>query len=73
VQQVEARLTMLPDALGRHRDETLVSFERRVQDLEAGLRARLAEIAGEAEAERDLLDRRLHDLMRRVEELAARA
>jgi hypothetical protein len=73
VQQVEARLATLPDVLARQRDETLGSFERRVQTVEANLRARLQEIATEAEVERELLDRRLHDLMRKVDEIAARA
>jgi hypothetical protein len=72
VQQVELRLESLFDAVERHRDETLDSFESRVQEIEAGLRARLAEIAAEAEAERELIDRRLHDLARRLEELSAR-
>jgi hypothetical protein len=43
-----------------------------VQKIEASIRARLAEIASEAEAERELLDRRLADLQRRIEELTAR-
>jgi hypothetical protein len=43
-----------------------------VQQVEAGIRARLNKIASEAEAERELLDRRLTDLMRRIEELTAR-
>jgi hypothetical protein len=73
VQQVEARLATLPDVLARQRDETLGSFERRVQTVEANLRARLQDIATEAEVERELLDRRLHDLMRKVDEIAARA
>jgi hypothetical protein len=43
-----------------------------VHQVEAGTRARLNEIAAEAEAERELLERRLSDLMRRIEELTAR-
>ena len=43
-----------------------------VQQVEAGIRARLNEIASEAEAERELLNRRLTDLMRRIEELTSR-
>jgi hypothetical protein len=73
VQQVEGRLSTGFDALERQRDETLDSFESRVQEIEAGLRDRLREIASEAEAERELLERRLRDLMRRLDELAARA
>lgn len=73
VQQIEARLSSLPDTLQRLRDETFGSFDRRVQDVEANLRARLQEIATEAEVERELLDRRLRDLMRKVDELTTRA
>ncbi len=43
-----------------------------VQKIEAGIRARLEAIASEAEAERELLDRRLVELARRIEELTAR-
>ncbi len=43
-----------------------------VQQIESAMRERLKEIAVEAEAERDLLDRRLNELMRRIEELTAR-
>jgi hypothetical protein len=46
--------------------------QRAVQQVEAGIRARLSGIASEAEAERELLDRRLTDLMRRIEELTPR-
>jgi hypothetical protein len=43
-----------------------------VQQIEASLRSRLEEIASEAEGERELLDRRLIELARRIEELTAR-
>jgi len=73
VAQVEARLADIRDDFDRHRDEALAAFERRTQGVEAALRDRIQEIAKEAEAERAALDRRLHDLTRRVDELATRA
>jgi hypothetical protein len=40
--------------------------------VEATLRERLAEIASDAEAERAVLDARLHELGRRLDDLTAR-
>ena len=40
--------------------------------IEAGLRDRLREIAAEAESERAMLESRLHEIARRIDELAAR-
>jgi len=73
VQQVEARLASMPETLERQHDERVGTFERRVQDIEVNMRARLQEIASEAEAERELLERRLRDLTRKIDELATRA
>jgi len=72
-QRVEERLARLRSALERQRDDALQSLEDRAHKVESTLRERLAEIATDAEAERAVLDARLHDLTRRVEELAARA
>ena len=63
---------LLGKELDRQRDDALDSFERRTREVEATLRDRLQEIAVEAETERSVLDARLHDLARRVEELAAK-
>jgi hypothetical protein len=73
VTQVEARLGDIRDDLDRQRDDALASFEQRTHGLETSLRGRIQEIATEAEAERAALDRRLHDLARRVDELMTRA
>jgi len=72
-QRVEERLARLRSALERQRDDALQSLEDRAHKVESSLRERLHEIASDAEAERAVLDARLHDLSRRVEELAARA
>jgi hypothetical protein len=73
VQQVEARLASLRGALDRQRDEALESLERRAQETGQSLRDRLKQIAADAESERAVLLTRLHELARRIEELAARA
>ena len=72
-QRVEERLARLRAALERQRDDALRSLEDRSHDVESSLRERLAEIAADAEAERAVLEARLHDLARRLDELAARA
>jgi hypothetical protein len=72
-QRFEERLARLRSALERQRDDALQSLEDRAHKVESSLRERLHEIAADAEAERAVLDARLHDLARRVDELAARA
>jgi len=71
-QRVEERLARLRSALERQRDDALVSLEDRAHQVEAGLRERLNEISAEAESERSVLEARLRDLARRVDELATR-
>lgn len=70
--RVEERLSRLRSALERQRDEALVSLEDRAHQVESSLRERLREIAADAESERAVLDGRLHELGRRLDELAAR-
>jgi hypothetical protein len=70
--RVEERLSRLRSALERQRDEALVSLEDRAHQVESGLRDRLREIAADAESERTVLDSRLHELSRRLDELATR-
>ena len=71
--RVEERLARLRAALDRQRDDALGSLEERGHQVESTLRERLHEIASDAEAERAVLEARLHDLARRLDELAARA
>jgi hypothetical protein len=70
--RVEDRLARLRSALERQRDVALMSLEDRAHQVEAGLRERLQEIAADAESERAVLDARLHDLARKLEELTSR-
>jgi vacuolar-type H+-ATPase subunit E/Vma4 len=71
-QRVEERLARLRSALERQRDEALVSLEDRAHQVESGLRERLREISADAESERAVLDARLHELSRRLDELTAK-
>ena len=71
--RVEERLARLRAGLERQRDDALTSLEERAHQVEAGLRERLHEIAADAESERAVLEARLHELSRRLDELAARA
>jgi len=71
--RVEERLARLRAALERQRDDALQSLEDRAHQVESSLRERLHEIATDAEAERAILDARLHELARRLDELATRA
>ena len=71
--RVEERLARLRAALERQRDDALNSLEERSHQVESGLRERLHEIAADAESERTVLEARMHDLTRRLDELAARA
>jgi hypothetical protein len=73
VKRVEARLTNLGGGLDRQRDEALRSLQRSAQEVEADLRQRLDGIAAEAEAERIVIETRLHELQRRLEEIATRS
>jgi hypothetical protein len=71
--RVEERLARLRAALERQRDDALNSLEERSHQVESGLRERLHEIAADAESERAVLEARLHELGRRLDELTARA
>lgn len=72
-QRVEERLSRLRTNLERQRDDALATLGDRAHEVEVGLRERLQTIAADAESERAVLDARLHDLARRLDELAARA
>jgi hypothetical protein len=71
--RVEDRLARLRSALERQRDEALTSLEDRAHQVESGLRERLQEIAADAESERAVLDSRLQDLARKLDELTTRS
>jgi hypothetical protein len=70
--RVEERLGRLRSNLERQRDDAFTSIEERAHIVEAELRDRLQEIAADAETERTAIEARLHELSRRVEEIATR-
>ncbi|HEX6761969.1 MAG TPA: hypothetical protein VF094_04130 [Gaiellaceae bacterium] len=70
--RIEERIGRTRSALDRHRDEALQALEDRAHTVEVGLRDRLREIAKEAESERIVFESRMHELQRRLDELAAR-
>jgi uncharacterized protein YukE len=72
-QRVEERLARLRANLERQRDDALNSLEERAHQVESSLRERLHEIAADAEAERAVLEARLHEVARKVDELTANA
>jgi hypothetical protein len=71
--RVESRIAGLGGGLDRQREDALRTLERRAQEVEAELRTRLELIAAEAETARTVLDARLHELQRRLDEMATRA
>jgi hypothetical protein len=73
VKRVEKRLQRMGGGLDRQRDEAMRTLEVSAHEVVSDLRRRLEGIAAEAEAERIALEARLHELQRRLDELAARA
>jgi len=69
--RLEKKLAGITEALERQRDEFLGALERRLLDVEQDVKQRLEGLSSEGEAEREVLERRLADLSRRVEETAA--
>ncbi len=71
--RVEKRLTESEAVLTRRRDELLTALELRMSDAEAELRRRMAALEAQTDAERGILETRLQDLARRIDELASEA
>ena len=59
--------------LERQRDEFVASLEERLADTEAELRRRVQTLVAETESERGVLEARLGELSRRLDETVARA
>jgi hypothetical protein len=72
-QRLEKRLSQVATALERQRDEALVSLGRKVEEAEASFRRSLQTFAADAEAERGIVEARLHELSRRIEETLSHA
>ena len=73
VQRLERRLTEATSGFDRQRDELVAALEVRVSQAEADLRSRLDGLSADAEAERAVIEARLHELARRIEETVGQA
>jgi hypothetical protein len=67
-QRLERRLSQIGSTLEHERDELVAELQRRVHDAEVALRAQVQALAADAEAERTVLNARLQDLQRRIDE-----
>ena len=72
-QRVDQRLNQIRGKLDEERDEVLGGYEQKLAASELELRDRLQALAADAEAEREVIEARLHELARRVDELSSRA
>jgi golgin subfamily B member 1 len=70
-QRLERRLAQITSGLERQREEFVQAFQARLAEAEDDLRRRLSELAADAEAERAILEARLQELSRRIDEMAA--
>ena len=69
-QRLERRLAQITGGLERQREEFVQAFQSRLAEAEDDLRRRLSELAADAEAERAILEARLQELARRIDETA---
>ena len=72
-QRLERKLSEIGSTLERERDELVAELQRRVGDAELELRSQVQALAADAEAERTVLNARLQDLQRRIDEALAEA
>jgi cell division protein ZapA (FtsZ GTPase activity inhibitor) len=70
---VDRRLAQLRAGFERQRDEVFGSLEGRIAEIESHMRDRIRDLSSEAEAERLVIEARLHEVARRVDDLLARA
>jgi hypothetical protein len=70
-QRIERRLTEITGTLDRRRDEFVEALEARFAAAEEDFRRRLGDLAADAEAERAVMEARLQELARRIEETAS--
>jgi hypothetical protein len=72
-QRLEKRQAQVEAGLDRQRTEAIEAFEARLTQAEQELRRRLDALAADAEAERAVLDARLRELAKRIDETLARS
>jgi uncharacterized phage infection (PIP) family protein YhgE len=71
-QRLERRLAQVTEGLERQRAEAIANFESRLTQAEQDLRRRLETLSADAEAERAVLEARLRELARKIDETLAR-
>ena len=71
--RVERRMNQIAAGLERQRDELAASLEQRLVDYEAEFRRHLQSFIADANAERAVLEARLHELGRRIDDAVAQA
>jgi hypothetical protein len=65
--RIDRKLTEIVRRIEQRRDEFLDDFQRRFSDVEAELRSQIRALGADAEAEREVLEARVHELTRRLE------
>jgi colicin import membrane protein len=72
-QRLERRLAEVTESLERQRTEAIENFETRLTQAEQDLRRRLEVLSADTESERAVLEARLHELARKIDETLARS
>jgi len=72
-QRLERKLSEIGSTLEHGRDELVADLQRRFGDAEVELRSRVQALSADAEAERTVVNARLQDLQRRIDEALAEA
>lgn len=72
-QRLEKRLGQIAAGLERQRDEIVADLQRSAGETEAAMRRQLEALRADTEAERGILEARLHELSRRIEDVVARS
>lgn len=72
-QRLERKLSQIGTTLEHERDELVAELQRRIGDAEVELRSQVQALAADAEAERTVLNARLQDLQRRIDEALTEA
>lgn len=67
-QRLERKLSQIGNTLEHERDELVAELQRRIGDAEADLRSQVQSLAADAEAERIVLNARLQDLQRKIDQ-----
>jgi hypothetical protein len=65
--RVDRKLNEILRRIEQRREEFLDDFQRRFSDVETELRSQIRALGADAEAEREVLEARVHELTRRLE------